>query len=62
MFLRQPHPEKVVPVGSELVKVKPGSVEDVAAVGNRDIGGRGLGNWYSTDTEIKMGKILRRSR
>jgi predicted Zn-dependent protease len=48
--------EKVVPVGGELVKVKPGSVEDVAAVGNRDIGGRGLGNWYSTDTEIKMGK------
>jgi predicted Zn-dependent protease len=25
-------------------------------VGNRDIGARGLGNWYSTDTEIKMGK------
>jgi hypothetical protein len=48
--------EKVVPVGGELVKVKPGSVEDVGAVGNRDIGGRGLGNWYSTDTEIKMGK------
>ncbi len=48
--------EKVVPVGGELVKVKAGSVEDVAAVGNRDIGGRGLGNWYSTDTEIKMGK------
>ncbi len=48
--------EKVVPVGGELIKVKPGSVEDVSAVGNRDIGGRGLGNWYSTDTEIKMGK------
>ncbi len=48
--------EKVVPVGGELEKVKPGSVQDVSAVGNRDIGGRGLGNWYSTDTEIKMGK------
>jgi hypothetical protein len=48
--------EKVIPVGGELIKVKPGSVEDVAAVGNRDIGARGLGNWYSTDTEIKMGK------
>jgi hypothetical protein len=48
--------EKVVPVGGDLMKVKPGSVEDVGAVGNRDIGGRGLGNWYSTDTEIKMGK------
>jgi beta-barrel assembly-enhancing protease len=49
-------PDKVVEVGSEPVKVKPGSIEDVAAVGNRDIGGRGFGNWYSTDTEIKMGK------
>ncbi len=49
-------PDKVVAVGSEMTKVKPGSVEDVNAVGNRDIGGRGLGNWYSTDTEIKMGK------
>jgi hypothetical protein len=49
-------PEKVVPVGGELIKVKAGSIEDVNAVGNRDIGARGLGNWYSTDTEIKMGK------
>ncbi|HTH41973.1 MAG TPA: M48 family metallopeptidase [Terracidiphilus sp.] len=49
-------PDKVVAVGGDLRKVKPGSVEDVSAVGNRDIGGRGLGNWYSTDTEIKMGK------
>ena len=48
--------DKVVPVGGELIKVKPGSIEDVGSVGNRDIGGRGLGNWYSTDTEIKMGK------
>ena len=49
-------PDKVVAVGGDLQKVKPGSVEDVSAVGNRDIGARGLGNWYSTDTEIKMGK------
>jgi beta-barrel assembly-enhancing protease len=49
-------PEKVVEPGSQAVKVKPGSIEDVNAVGNRDIGARGLGNWYSTDTEIKMGK------
>lgn len=49
-------PDKVVPVGGELQKVKSGSIQDVNAVGNRDIGGRGLGNWYSTDTEIKMGK------
>ncbi len=36
--------------------VKPGSIDDVNAVGTRDIGGRGLGNWYSTETEIKEGK------
>ena len=29
---------------------------DVDAIGNRNIGKRGLGDWYSTDTEIKMGK------
>jgi len=49
-------PEKVVAPGSQMIKIKPGSIEDVSAVGNRDIGGRGMGNWYSTDTEIKMGK------
>jgi beta-barrel assembly-enhancing protease len=49
-------PQKIVEVGSEKVNVKPGSIDDVSAVGNRDIGGRGIGNWYSTDTEIKMGK------
>ncbi|MGO9336621.1 MAG: M48 family metalloprotease [Terracidiphilus sp.] len=51
------HPEKVVEPGSEKVNVKPGSIDDVSAVGNRDIGARGLGNWYSVDTEIKMGKM-----
>ncbi len=50
-------PEKVIAPGSEMTKVKPGSIEDVGAVGNRNIGGRGLGNWYSVDTEIKMGKM-----
>jgi predicted Zn-dependent protease len=38
------------------VHVKQGSVEDVNAVGTRNIGGRGVGNWYSTEGEIKMGK------
>ncbi|HXR38029.1 MAG TPA: M48 family metalloprotease [Terracidiphilus sp.] len=51
------NPEKVVEPGSQPVKVKPGSIEDVNAVGNRDIGARGIGNWYSVDTEIKMGKM-----
>jgi predicted Zn-dependent protease len=36
--------------------IKPGSIDDVSAVGNRDIGARGMGNWYSTESEIKMGK------
>jgi hypothetical protein len=50
-------PEKVIEPGSEMGRIKTGSIEDVNAVGNRDIGGRGIGNWYSTDTEIKMGKM-----
>jgi beta-barrel assembly-enhancing protease len=49
-------PDKVVDVGGDLTNVKKGSIEDVNAVGNRDIGARGMGNWYSTDSEIKMGK------
>jgi predicted Zn-dependent protease len=50
------HPETVIEPGSQKIKVKPGSIDDVNAVGNRDIGGRGFRNFYSTDTEIKMGK------
>jgi hypothetical protein len=50
------NPDKVIEPGSQPIKVKPGSIDDVSAVGNRDIGGRGVGNWYSTDYEIKMGK------
>jgi hypothetical protein len=33
-----------------------GSEKDVDAIGNRKIGARGLGNWYSLETEIKMGQ------
>ena len=51
------NPDKVVEPGSQKINVKPGSIDDVSAVGNRDIGGRGVGNWYSVDTEIKMGKM-----
>ena len=36
--------------------IKPGSEDDVNAIGTRNIGGRGLGNWYSVDSEIRMGK------
>jgi hypothetical protein len=33
-----------------------GSEKDVDAIGNRKIGKRGLGNWYSIESEIKMGR------
>ena len=44
------------PVYQTMPGVKPGSIDDVNAVGTRDIGGRGMGNWYSTESEIRMGK------
>jgi len=33
-----------------------GGKNDVDAIGNRKVGGRGVGNWYSLESEIKMGK------
>jgi beta-barrel assembly-enhancing protease len=33
-----------------------GGKNDVDAIGNRKIGGRGMGNWYSLEGEIRMGK------
>jgi len=33
-----------------------GGKADVDAIGNRKVGGRGVGNWYSIETDIKMGK------
>jgi len=33
-----------------------GSKSDVDAIGNRKIGGRGLGKWYSIEADVKMGK------
>ena len=33
-----------------------GGKDDVDAIGNRKVGGRGLGDWYSLETEIKIGK------
>ena len=44
------------PPQKEQPKVKPGSKDDVNAVGNRDMGGKGLGNWYSIEKEVSMGK------
>jgi predicted Zn-dependent protease len=43
--------------GEEMkTNIKAGSEDDVNAIGTRNIGGRGLGNWYSTDWEIRAGK------
>ena len=36
--------------------IKKGTEADVEAVGQRNIGGRGMGNWYSTNWEIGTGK------
>lgn len=33
-----------------------GSRNDVDAIGNRKVGGRGMGNWYSLESEIRMGR------
>jgi|CZKY01.1.fsa_nt_gi hypothetical protein len=33
-----------------------GKEDDVDAIGNRNVGGRGFGDWYSLETEIRMGK------
>ncbi|HSZ60536.1 MAG TPA: M48 family metallopeptidase [Terriglobales bacterium] len=33
-----------------------GGEDDVDAIGNRKVGGRGIGDWYSLETEIRLGK------
>jgi predicted Zn-dependent protease len=48
-------PASVEPADPSKVK-HDGGKDDVDAIGNRKIGGRGLGNWYSLETDIKMGK------
>lgn len=45
--VQEPDPSKVKHNGGE---------DDVDAIGNRNIGKRGLGNWYSLETDIKMGR------
>ena len=45
--IQQPDDSKVKHDGSE---------KDVDAIGNRKIGSRGMGNWYSLESEIKLGR------
>ncbi len=49
----EPIPEPGVDLRKD---IKKGSTDDVSAAGTRDIGGRGLGNWFSTDWEVRNGK------
>ena len=36
---------------------KDGGLRDISAIGNRNVGcGRGLGNWYTLDSQVAMGK------
>lgn len=50
--------EKTVgPESTEVQKAKhDGGKDDIQAIGNRKIGGRGLGNWYSLESEIGIGR------
>src|ERR1700745_346808 len=50
-----PPPPGVQPADPDKVK-HDGGKNDVDAIGNRKMGGRGLGNWYSIESDIKMGK------
>ena len=43
-------------------KSKSGGKKDVDAIGNRDIGKRGMGNWYSLEKEIRLGKEYAQER
>lgn len=52
---QKPPPPVVQPADPDKVK-HTGGKNDVDAIGNRKIGGRGLGNWYSIEGEIRMGK------
>jgi predicted Zn-dependent protease len=50
-----PPPPAVQPADPNKVK-HDGGKNDVDAIGNRKMGGRGVGNWYSIESEIRMGK------
>ena len=52
---KQPAPSVVEQPDDSKVK-HDGSKNDVNAIGNRKVGGRGLGDWYSLEGEIRMGK------
>ena len=58
LFLSLPGYGVSTPPNSKPVKMyHDGSIRDISAIGNRNVGcGRGLGNWYSLEKQIAMGK------
>ena len=50
------HEQVIAPETSQGHKVKPGSKDDIQTIGNRKVGGGGVGNWYSLQREIKIGQ------
>ena len=45
------------PVTQKIKVYHDGSIRDIGAIGNRNVGcGRGLGNWYSIEKQIAMGR------
>ncbi len=55
---RSSAPAETAPIKSKPVKVyHDGSTRDIDAIGNRNVGcGRGVGNWYSLEKQIEMGR------
>lgn len=52
--LTQP-PDATPPISSQTTK-KQSAKDDLNAIGNRNIGGSGAGDWYSLESEIRMGR------
>ncbi|HXZ28426.1 MAG TPA: M48 family metallopeptidase [Terriglobales bacterium] len=53
-----PPPADTTPAPAAQPNVKAGGKDDVDSIGNRKMGGKGLGNWYSLEKEIQMGKEM----
>src|SRR5438128_752660 len=59
---KSPQTDKTTPVTPTVTPADPDKVKhdggknDVDAIGNRKVGGRGMGNWNSLESEIRMGK------
>lgn len=49
-------PANSPPNGSQASTKHTGGKDDINAIGSRNVGGKGLGNWYSLEKEIRIGK------